>query len=75
MTTKKIEPKRILKINLFEGDPIELEIGKAIELHTQQPAIYIEKMKDGKYRLAYDVAVIPDFCNVQNIEVVRIDPE
>ena len=75
MAKKKIEPKRILKINLFEGDPIELEIDKAIELHTQQPAIYIEKMKDGKYRLAYDVAVIPDFCNVQNIEVVRIDPE
>lgn len=75
MSKKKIEPKRILKINLFEGDPIELEIGKAIELHTQQPAIYIEKMKDGKYRLAYDVAVIPDFCNVKNIAVVRIDPE
>lgn len=43
MAKKKIEPQRILKINLFEGDPIELEIGKAIELHTQQPAIYIEK--------------------------------
>lgn len=75
MSKKKIEPKRILKINLFEGDPIELEIGKAIELRTQQPAIYVEKMKDGKYRLAYDVAVIPDFSNVQNIEVVRIDAE
>lgn len=74
MSKKKIEPQRILKINLFEGEPIELEIGKAIELRTNQPAIYIEKLKDGKFRLAYDVSVIPDFCNVKNIEVVRIDP-
>lgn len=73
MKKKKNEPQRILRVNLFEGEPIELEIGKAIELHTSQSAIYIEKMKDGKYRLAYDVSVIPDFCNVQNIEEVRID--
>lgn len=35
----------------------------------------LSTISDGKYTLAYDVAVIPDFCNVQNIEVVRIDPE
>lgn len=75
MAKKKNEPQRILRVNLFEGEPIDLEIGKAIELHTSQSAIYIEKMKDGKYRLAYDVSVIPDFRNVQNIEVVRIDAD
>jgi hypothetical protein len=75
MAKKKIEPQRILKVNLFEGDPIELEISKAIELRTNQPAIYIEKLKDGKFRLAYDVSLIPDFCNVKNIEVVRIDAD
>jgi len=75
MSKKKIEPQRFLKIHQKDGTSIDLEIGKAIELRTNQPAIYIEKMKDGKYRLAYDVSVIPDFCNVTNIEVVRIDAD
>ena len=60
MAKKKIEPKRILKINLFEGDPIELEIGKAIELHTQQPAIYIEKMKETGKVVVLDISSLID---------------
>jgi len=73
MSKKNKETKRTLKINLLEGDPIELEIGKIVELKTSQPAIYIEKMKDGKFRLTYDVSIIPDFSNVQNIEVIRVN--
>ena len=31
MAKKKIEPKRILKINLFEGDPIEYCLSIVVE--------------------------------------------
>jgi hypothetical protein len=72
MKTKQT-PRRALKVNLDDGTSIDIELGKHVQLRTSRPAIYIEPLNDGKFRLAYDVSLIPDFCKVTSIDVIRED--
>lgn len=72
---KKQNVRRALKVNLNDGTSIDIEIGKAVELRTSRPALYIEPLNDGTFRLAYDVSLIPDFCKVMSIDVIREDGE
>ena len=70
---KKQTPRRALKVNLNDGTSIDIELGKHVQLRTNRPALYIEPLNDGKYRLAYDVDLIPDFSKVTSIDVIRED--
>jgi hypothetical protein len=73
--TKK--PKRAIEIEFLDGTTKELEIGKAIAMTGQSESnggkIYLERMKDGKWRLFYTEDVIEDFSKVKGFNVIRED--
>ena len=68
---KQPQPKRTMRINLSEGEPIDLDIEFAVELNIKQPMISMEALDNGSYRLIYDKKLIPDFTKVVNFEILR----
>lgn len=71
------KPKRAIEIEFLDGTKKELEIGKAVAMTPQSDdnggKIYLERMKDGKWRLFYTEDVIEDFSKVKGFNVVRED--
>jgi hypothetical protein len=71
--SKKV--KRSIEIDFEDGSTKELEIGKVVAMHGTSEAtsgkIYLEQMKDGKWRLLYTEDVIEDFTKVKGFNVVR----
>ena len=59
----------------LDGIGTELELGRvtAVDL-TDREAIYLEKMKDGRWRLTYTKSTIPDIQQLRALRVVRDDP-
>lgn len=73
----KTKIKRAIEIEFKDGSTKELEIGKVVAMngsseHTSGK-IYLEQMKDGKWRLLYTEDVIEDFTQVKGFNVVRED--
>ena len=67
--------KRAIEIEFNDGQTKELEIGKAVAMKGQTEhtngQIYLEQMKDGKWRLLYTEDVIEDFTQVKGFNVIR----
>jgi len=67
--------KRAIEIEFKDGTTKELEIGKAVVMNGQSEhtsdKIYLEQMKDGKWRLLYTEDVIEDFTEVKGFNVIR----
>jgi len=68
---KEAQPKRTLRINFSEGEPVDLEIEFAVTLDIKAPMIALEQLDSGKYRLVYDKKLISDFTKVENFEMIR----
>ena len=76
MSRKTKGIKRTIEIENLDGTTKELEIGKAVALKGNPGSavagkIYLEQMKDGKWRLCYSEDVIPDFTKVKGFNVIR----
>jgi hypothetical protein len=69
--------KRAIEIEFLDGTTKQLEIGKAVAMSGQSEStggkIYLERMKDGKWRLFYTEDVIEDFSKVKGFNVLRKD--
>ncbi len=69
--------KRAIEIEFNDGTTKELEIGKAVAMNGKSEhtsgKIYLEQMKDGKWRLLYTEDVIEDFTKVKGFNVIRED--
>ena len=63
--------RRALKL---KGLGKELEISKAIAINADIPTVLnLEQLPDGTYKLLYNAKVIPDFTQLEAIEVIRED--
>jgi hypothetical protein len=60
--------RRTLRLN---GLHKELELGRVVSVDSPNPFIYIEKMKDGKWRLTFDKQTIEDIQQLTSIEMIR----
>ena len=65
--------RRAIRINMLNGEFIDLELSKCTSVKTQASMINIDKMKDGTWRLIYDENLIDDFKQVKNLEIIRED--
>lgn len=68
-----LKGKRTIRINMNDGTHIDLVLSKATSINTEASMINIDKLKDGTWRLIYDINLIPDFTKVQNLEIIRED--
>lgn len=66
MTT--IQPK--VKI-VIEGTGAELELGVVASVDIQKNCIYLDQMKDGRWRLNYTKSLIPDLSKFEGLKLVR----
>lgn len=62
--------KRSIRIN---GIDKEIELGTVVSIKSSQNMIYLEEMKNGKWRLLYNENMIPDFSKVKSLEIIRED--
>lgn len=65
--------KRSVVIKLKDGTEKELELSKAVMIKTDKNFINLEQLKDGKWRLIWNEDLIPDFSQVESLEIRRTD--
>lgn len=65
--------KRSVVIKLKDGTEKELELSKATMIDTDKNFINLEQLKDGKWRLIWNKSLIPDFSQVESLEIRRTD--
>lgn len=73
---KEQKIKRAFKIGFSTATPdIEIELGKVQEIILEQKKkefIYLEKMKDGKWRLSFTKYTFPeDISKISSIKLIR----
>ena len=67
--------RRDIYIENLDGTSKELDIGKfsVAHLYNDIEFIYIEKIKDGKWRLTATDKTIPDMSQVKLLRIIRED--
>ena len=66
MAKKKPNPKSIT----LEGIGTALELGVVTSVDIEKRAIYIEQMKDGRWRMTYTKSLIPE---LESLTSMRLD--
>ncbi len=57
---------------LLEGLDKELELGKVVAIKSDQISVlYLEQMRNGKWRLTYSTNLIPDIKQLQGLKIIR----
>lgn len=71
---KKKSPYRAVAL---DGTGIELELGVVTQINSTSMLgrIYLEEMKDGKWRLSYTTSAFPDIAKLQAMRIVRSEDE
>lgn len=70
---KKVQPKRVMRLNKIDGTHIDLVISKAAAVDTSQSMINLDKLPDGTWRLIWDKNLLPDFKEFKSIVMVRTE--
>jgi len=58
---------------ILEGLGTELELSKVTAVDIDKQVIYLEQMKDGKWRLTYTKSLIPDITQLEGLRLKRED--
>lgn len=74
--SKQNDEKRSLVIKYNDGtEDRELKIGKAQVVHVPNEFIYFDKMPDGRWRLTFSGAVVPNFSVIDAFVIERMNPD
>ncbi len=66
--------KRSMLIKHNDGTAdTKLELGKAVTVDANSDFVFMEKMKDGKWRLTVSKSLIEDISKVSSFEIYRED--
>lgn len=69
---KQPQPRRAARIKFDDGSEKDLELGLALEVDTKAKFIYLEEMKDGRWRLTLTKNMISsDHVKLDSIEIIR----
>lgn len=70
---KKLQPKRVMRLNKVDGSHIDLVITKAAAVDTKQSMINLDMLPDGTWRLIWDKNLLPEFKEFKSIVMVRTE--
>ena len=62
-----------IEINLVNSIAGTMNLSKVIGITSDKEMICLDKLDDGTWQLTYNTKTIPDFSDVQSLEVVRIE--
>ncbi len=57
----------------LQGTDIVLELSKVTAVKTKQRMIHLDELPDGTWRLIYNGEHIPDFSQIQALQIIRED--
>lgn len=60
---------------ILEGIGIELELSKVTAIKTESQMIHLDQLKNGTWRLIYNINLIPDITKLQSLQIIRDDEE
>jgi hypothetical protein len=63
--------KRTFKINYVDGTSKELEISRGARMNSDEGLLYLERLKDGKWRLLFSQDIAQEFSQIKGFEIIR----
>lgn len=67
--------KRIFRLNLKNGEEIDLNLVKATAIKADIGMLHLDKISDKGYRLIISEDIIKDISQLKTIEIIREDDE
>ena len=65
--------KKVRRAIKIKGTNQVLELSRATAVRTDKMMIHLDQLEDGTWRLIYNSEMIPDFADVESLEIIRED--
>ena len=62
-----------MRLHKVDGTYIDMEISKATAVETNNPMVYLDKLRNGTWRLVWDKALMEEFSSFKSMEMIRED--